>query len=648
MPEYRWGILLAPAGGGPQDPVRPSFRRAGLAGRAGRISRHAAPAHRHPGRYRAGLGRAAAPSRQDRAVALRHAQPVPGQCRGRPPSVGDGLSPAQIFRPRRPRGGGGAAAPPLRQRRCAAHAGRLQRGDAGLAVVLHVHHLHRPRRQDAARKPRPVGLRSAVAHLPVHAHRGSPPHVRGRNRRRPHHPAHLRRHDGSRHRRPRPTSRRVRALGVIDLPTLQKKLNLHYTLSLDLFGSEVSTNAANAFNASLKGRFHENRIDDDHRLENATYPVLKFVDGEIRRVDEPALTALNMRLRDDYCGRLRQERRALEQDHREDRRRFPAAASRTSRSTARSASSTTSTPRPTAISSMPPPGRARRTNGCRRKQDGDFIAELMKPVREPGQFAGWIAAAEGRHRQQARRFRIREGRGVALLPPRLRGGPGWGSRRDRACGSKTPPYPPRRRGGKAKADGRALTNDQRVVVILVGGPTRGFDGASAWACFALPTLRPPDMTMPARSRSAAQHDQSGELGVAQRQADRGGLQRLLGGVVGRQGARHQPDGQPAAVRRARHHGDLVGGLRGEARHLSPARWLPAAPRGGERHGQCGDRRAGARGRTGDRRCRARSAVTLLRHGRDPGAAVRRGRAQEHRALHGAAREGVGQARSRAG
>src|ERR1700686_5149839 len=40
---------------------------------------------------------------------------------------------------------------------------------------------------------------------------------------------------------------RVRALGVVDLPTLQKKLNLHYTLSLDLFGFEVSTNAANSF-----------------------------------------------------------------------------------------------------------------------------------------------------------------------------------------------------------------------------------------------------------------------------------------------------------------------------------------------------------------------------------------------------------------
>ena len=87
---------------------------------------------------------------------------------------------------------------------------------------------------------------------------------------------------------------------MIDLPTIQKKLHLHYSLSLDLFGSEVSTNAANAFNAGIKGRYKETAIDDDHQLKNSTYPVLKLVDGEIKRVDEPALTALNMRLRDDY------------------------------------------------------------------------------------------------------------------------------------------------------------------------------------------------------------------------------------------------------------------------------------------------------------------------------------------------------------
>ena len=37
------------------------------------------------------------------------------------------------------------------------------------------------------------------------------------------------------------------------------------------------------------------------------------------------------------------------------------------------------------------PGTATKANGCRRKDDGDFIGSLMKPVTEPGQFAGWIA-----------------------------------------------------------------------------------------------------------------------------------------------------------------------------------------------------------------------------------------------------------------
>lgn len=94
----------------------------------------------------------------------------------------------------------------------------------------------------------------------------------------------------------------IRALGVVDLPTLQKKANLHYALSLDLFGSEISTNAANAFSAGIKGRYHETKIDDDHRLLDSTYPVLKMVDGKPTLVDEPALTAINMRLRDDYTA----------------------------------------------------------------------------------------------------------------------------------------------------------------------------------------------------------------------------------------------------------------------------------------------------------------------------------------------------------
>ena len=113
---------------------------------------------------------------------------------------------------------------------------------------------------------------------------------------------------------------RVRALGVIDLPTIQKKLNLHYTLSLDLFGQEVSTNAANAFNAGIKGRYMEHRLDDDHRLGGATYPVCQFVDGRNphrrrARADRDQ-HAPARRLH----PRRRWRRRALEQDHREPRR----------------------------------------------------------------------------------------------------------------------------------------------------------------------------------------------------------------------------------------------------------------------------------------------------------------------------------------
>jgi len=92
----------------------------------------------------------------------------------------------------------------------------------------------------------------------------------------------------------------VRRLGVIDLPAVQRKVNLHYSLTLDLFGSEESTNAANFFNAGLKARYHEERIDDDHQLRDDTYPVMKLVDGELRQVEVPALNGLNARLRDDF------------------------------------------------------------------------------------------------------------------------------------------------------------------------------------------------------------------------------------------------------------------------------------------------------------------------------------------------------------
>jgi benzoyl-CoA 2,3-dioxygenase component B len=183
---------------------------------------------------------------------------------------------------------------------------------------------------------------------------------------------------------------KVRALGVIDLPTIQKKLNLHYTLSLDLFGSEMSTNAANTFTAGLKGRFQETKIEDDHQLEHATYPVLKLVDGEIKRVDEPALTAINMRLRDDYtadCQRgLDRWNKVIDRTGVACKLVLPHVGFHRQIGEFKDAH-------------VSPDGTLTDAAAWDRqkgawlpsKDDGDFIASLMKPVTEPGQFASWIA-----------------------------------------------------------------------------------------------------------------------------------------------------------------------------------------------------------------------------------------------------------------
>jgi benzoyl-CoA 2,3-dioxygenase component B len=183
---------------------------------------------------------------------------------------------------------------------------------------------------------------------------------------------------------------RVRALGVIDLPTVQKKLNLHYTLSLDLFGSEVSTNAANCFNAGLKGRFRETAIDDDHRLESAVYPVLKLVNGEIRLVDEPALTALNMRLRDDYtrdCGKgIKRFNKIIEKAGVDFRLALPHVAFHRNIGEFRDAHVT-----PGGVLLDQAAWAKQRDSWLPSVADGDFITSLMKPVSEPGKFASWIA-----------------------------------------------------------------------------------------------------------------------------------------------------------------------------------------------------------------------------------------------------------------
>jgi benzoyl-CoA 2,3-epoxidase subunit B len=92
----------------------------------------------------------------------------------------------------------------------------------------------------------------------------------------------------------------IRQYGGIDVTTLQKYLNFHYSVSLDLFGAETSTNAANYYAAGLKGRFHEERRDDDHRLQGSTRMVPHCTDEGIGEREATQLAALNETLRDDY------------------------------------------------------------------------------------------------------------------------------------------------------------------------------------------------------------------------------------------------------------------------------------------------------------------------------------------------------------
>jgi len=96
----------------------------------------------------------------------------------------------------------------------------------------------------------------------------------------------------------------VRALGVIDLQTIQRYLNFHYSVTLDLFGSDVSSNAATYYSCGLKGRYGETKLDDDHLLTEATYAVGEVADGRVVNREVPALSALNERLRDDYIAEV--------------------------------------------------------------------------------------------------------------------------------------------------------------------------------------------------------------------------------------------------------------------------------------------------------------------------------------------------------
>jgi benzoyl-CoA 2,3-dioxygenase component B len=183
----------------------------------------------------------------------------------------------------------------------------------------------------------------------------------------------------------------VRKFGVIDLPTIQRYLNFHCSVSLDLFGSEISTNAANFYTMGLKGRFEETKKDDDHLLQDATYPVAQLDGERIAVCEEPALVSLNERLRDDYvtdCARgVTRWNQVIKRHGIDFELRLP------HRGFHRAIGSF-------AEAKVSPDGRtiseaewdAHHREWLPSADDAAYVQSLMHPVTERGKFANWIAA----------------------------------------------------------------------------------------------------------------------------------------------------------------------------------------------------------------------------------------------------------------
>jgi benzoyl-CoA 2,3-dioxygenase component B len=182
----------------------------------------------------------------------------------------------------------------------------------------------------------------------------------------------------------------VAALGGIPLEIIQKYLNFHYSVSLDLFGSETSTNVANYFTAGLKGRWMEERRKDDHRLTDDAIMVDALVDGEIGETEVAALVGLNTDLRREYvsdcAGGVKRWNRILEDAGLGQRLYLPSAAF--NRKVGAFAS----------IEAAPDGRRLSADEWEQRKADWlptdvdkTHVRSLMQPVHERGKIAAWIA-----------------------------------------------------------------------------------------------------------------------------------------------------------------------------------------------------------------------------------------------------------------
>ncbi|MBK7759797.1 MAG: benzoyl-CoA 2,3-epoxidase subunit BoxB [Deltaproteobacteria bacterium] len=183
----------------------------------------------------------------------------------------------------------------------------------------------------------------------------------------------------------------ARNQGGIDVGTVRKWINYWFSYSLDLFGSEISSNAADYFASGLKGRWREAKDFTEHSALNQMYSLPVVEGGRLKVEDVPLRNAMNEVLRQSYikdCARVvKRWNEALAEEGSDERIELPS--SRFFRRQGIYASAHF-TPAGELISADEFGARAH--EWLPSDADRAYVSSLMQPVIEPGKMANWVAA----------------------------------------------------------------------------------------------------------------------------------------------------------------------------------------------------------------------------------------------------------------
>ena len=183
----------------------------------------------------------------------------------------------------------------------------------------------------------------------------------------------------------------ARAQGGMDLPMLQRYINYWYSSSLDLFGGEISSNAADYFAAGLKGRAHESKKFEDHIALEGQYEMELLEAGQVVSKSVPLRNAMNEVLRDAYVDDNQRgvdrwnkiiRDAGIDYELRLPSRRF-------------NRKMGIHTGHCFDLDGQPITEEQfndRREEWLPTEQDKSYVKNLMQPVLEPGKMAHWIAA----------------------------------------------------------------------------------------------------------------------------------------------------------------------------------------------------------------------------------------------------------------